>query len=381
MKKTYLVVTSIIALMVLLVLLLVVPSGLESGAQPNVLPRVGSEKALAAPVLAPSKAAATSSPLNGQPKDLSQESRPSAEARFTDAMRANIGQVAAAYERASHYPSYSTPLSSANWDLLHPQAFVKNQQPVAGDSEVTAVLNMPKFVFFHEEPIEVSVTVQAAGRLPDLLGVKIEIMDGSKVLAELSLRAVDETASSKRYFASYQPGSNERSEWNMALQMVATVELRSGGETTLVSPFKYSKKHVVLTGVERSLVRGADLVIPLKVKVYTDGRYQFRANLYTESGHPISHLSIKENLSGLKDDIAFKVHSSLLRESNAAGPYMLREFNITKVPAIPGQKTEYGISEKDQYQANGFPLDQYSNEPYIDPMNQARLNFLKQMAK
>jgi hypothetical protein len=58
----------------------------------------------------------------------------------------------------------------------------------------------------------------------------------------------------------------------------------------------------------------------------------------------------------------------------------LKDFDITRGPAHPGDKTGYGSSSSEEFSVQGFDLNSYSHEPYHDPKNQQRLEFLQKMA-
>ncbi len=304
----------------------------------------------------------------------------SAENKFSQAMGANISKVAMVYEQSMQYPNYSTPLSPENWDLLHPLQAIETQLPLAGDADTQVGLKMANYVIFHGDPIEANITVSAVSGLPDIQKIDIEILDGQTSLSSGRAQSVKKTASSIIYQIKIIPSKGQQSSWPLALQLAATVKLSDGANTSLFTSFKYSKKNLTLTGVNEAYVEDVDLIIPLMVKVHESGRYQFRANLFSQTGKTISHLVIKENLSKANSSIAFKVHSSLLRAANTAGPYVLKDFNITKVPTVPGDKTQYGFSEKESYEVNGFALDEYSDEPYVNEANVQRLQFLQKLS-
>lgn len=82
-----------------------------------------------------------------------------------------------------------------------------------------------------------------------------------------------------------------------------------------------------------------------------------------------------DNRNGL-----LKVHTVTLRAKHAAGPYVLRDFDITRLPDTPGELTSYGSAAVESFAVRGFPLDSYSNEPYVDPEAQQRADFLKKLA-
>jgi hypothetical protein len=59
---------------------------------------------------------------------------------------------------------------------------------------------------------------------------------------------------------------------------------------------------------------------------------------------------------------------------------MLTDINITRSPTSPGDRTGYGSAEKNFYLVDGFDLSYYSEEKYVNPENERRLEFLQKMA-
>jgi hypothetical protein len=49
-------------------------------------------------------------------------------------------------------------------------------------------------------------------------------------------------------------------------------------------------------------------------------------------------------------------------------------------PPGPEDTTGYGSSTTESFRIQGRDLDQYSDEPYDDPQNRQRLEFLQKMA-
>ena len=307
------------------------------------------------------------------PSDITPESK------FKKAMGANITKVAKAYEQVIQYPKYSTPLSTENWDLLNPLPAIENSMPIGDKGKAQVLLKMDKFVYFHDEAITGQFNLLSSSELPPLDRITASIKSGTERLHSLRLESEGESVYKQKYVINYEPSLGQQSDWPIDLQMEISLNFTDGSHTNVSSSFRYSKKNVILKGVSDSYADDVNLMIPLKIKVHEKGRYQFRANLYGKYDQPISHLVIKDNLTTSDDEIVLKAHASLLRESQDAGPYMLKEFNITKVPAKPGDKTEYGYSEKESYSVKGQSLDLYSDEPYEDEANQQRLEFLKKL--
>lgn len=74
------------------------------------------------------------------------------------------------------------------------------------------------------------------------------------------------------------------------------------------------------------------------------------------------------------------MHAVTLRAAGEAGPYVLRDVDITRLPDQPGDATGYGSAVAASFPVRGFPLDAYSNEPWDDPEARQRLQFLQRLS-
>lgn len=302
------------------------------------------------------------------------------ESKFKETMKVQLNQVARAYEQNMRYPPYSIPLSEESWDLKHPRAFVTNQLPVRGSDGVTAAIHLKDYVVFEGQPFQIDLAIESNKVMPALYDLKVEILEDYQPLVQLAMRQVDQSDHKIQYQGNYQPTPEQSASWGLDLQIRATLSMGQG-ETVLISPVKYSHRNAVLTGADTSYPQGTDLVIPLRFEVIQAGRYQVRANLYDAQGQSLSHLVMKGNLTPESPLLSLRVHSQILRDQNAQGPYLLKEFNITKVPIRPGDKTGFALSELEEIPVQGFPLDSYDDEPYENSADQERLAFLKQLAE
>ena len=66
-----------------------------------------------------------------------------------------------------------------------------------------------------------------------------------------------------------------------------------------------------------------------------------------------------------------------LQETGNAGPYVLKDLMIRKLPDKPGDRTLFGPTNPKSFPVQGFPFDRYSQQPWVDPMTKARLEFLR----
>ena len=316
-------------------------------------------------------------------KDISPEEKAilpeEVEAKFNETMQAQLSGVVQAYEQNIHYPSYTVPLNEKSWDLRHPQSFVENQLPIEGLDDAEVTLSLPKYIIFVGDPLQVNLTLKSKKMLPPLNSLTVEVLENQMVVGQIPMKQTQHDNTLILYSSEYYPTPSEVDQWGQELQIRASIKMGES-ETLLVSPIQYAHKCAQLLGARKSYLEGSDLIIPLEFEVHEPGHYQVRANLYDKINQPISHLIMKASLGNEENLVLLKVHSQILRDRQAPGPYILREFNITKLPSIPGEITKYAASNVDQIEVDGFELNLYDDTPYVNEEAKKHLEFLKQLA-
>jgi len=161
----------------------------------------------------------------------------------------------------------------------------------------------------------------------------------------------------------------------------AEIDFNGNSPAKISAVFKLAGTDATLTNLDEAYIDGAHLIIPAQFDVAVPGYYRIQANLYdSASQQPISHLNSAFLLTKRENSGLLKVHAVTLRSQGSPGPYQLRDINVTRGPEKPGDKTGYGFSKQSSYEVNGFDLSHYSDEEFVDPKNQQRLEFLQKMA-
>lgn len=296
-------------------------------------------------------------------------------------MRQQLADIARAYADNSRYPSYATPLSANDWAQLNPRAFVARSVALADMPGATAAIVLEKSIVDRNSDLPVRVVLTAAGGatgepLARTVRVLLQLPGKGESSAPVML-APDAAAS----YAGVLPASALRALPAGEIVVVAEITF-AGGERATVTAMARSHDSVArLTGLGDPRIEGADLVIPARFEVAVAGFYRVRANLFTADGNtPVSHLNAEFALAAGPQRASLKVHAVTLRAAGAAGPYLLRDVDITRLPDQPGDATGYGSAAVTTFAVRGFPLDAYSNESWEDPEARQRLAFLKKLA-
>lgn len=317
---------------------------------------------------------------------FSAEQAPTAEAKenpeevfLQEAIQGQISDIAEQYASNMRFPSYSKPLSSADWNLLNPRPFVPRPIPLDSGSGLAGAIMLPNAVVLRGD--ELALEVHITGNEAEASRLKILAwLDKYEAKTRTPLRYQKRSNGKAIYSGSFDADLIDEIDGDQGI-ILAELDSRSTGTAKLSAVFKLSGTDVVLNSVDEAYVEGANLIIPIGLQTHHDGYYRVRANLFDlGSGQPVSHLNSTFTLKQGSHSVSLKVHAATLRQQNASGPYLLTDFDLTRGPAKPGDKTGYGKAAKQYYEVSGYPLDSYSNEEYSDPKNQQRLEFLQKMA-
>jgi hypothetical protein len=300
------------------------------------------------------------------------------EALFTEAIKEQMADISDAFEENMRFPNYSKPLSENNWTLLNPRAFVPKAMPLAGLKNTGVKIIIPRFIVTRDESFPVTVKVISSGE--NAPQVQTLVLSISKKQYELPLKTSSST-NNESEFSAFVSKSLLKSIEETEVIISANIMFNNLKEASVSSVFKLVGNEVVLEDLSSSYVDGADLVIPGNFSVDISGHYRVQANLFDKASlTPISHLNNTFQLDSGSETGLLKVHAETLRSKGFAGPYILKDFNITRSPSAPGELTGYGTSKSESYDIQGFDLDSYSREKYEDKSSQQRLQFLQKMA-
>ena len=299
----------------------------------------------------------------------------------SQAVKLQMVEVSEAYAENIRYPKYSKPLHDTDWNLLNPRPFIPKLTPLDFNDDLSAGIVLPQYIVSRDENLPVNVEVKGA-QISEVQPqhVSVYLSDHSETENRIDLTS-----------ASYSDGVFTYSGV-LDKEMFSTLDNRESmifskitfdnNEQAIVSAvFKLVGTDATMTHLDDSYVDGAHLIIPANFDISKQGYYRVEANLFDKNSQkPISHLNSSFLLSNKENKGLLKVHASTLRSKGYAGPYQLTDFNITRGPSKPGDKTGYGTSKEDTFNVEGFDLNAYSHEEYEDPKNKQRLEFLQKMA-
>lgn len=292
-----------------------------------------------------------------------------------DATGQRFQQIANSYEDISQYPPYSIPLTDQDWDLLNPLAFTPVKQVLDPAKGLSASLSVPSYVLYKGEDIGFVLQVEADQPLRQAESLSLQIKSQGNELQSISLKRDESLAG--HFSGRYEYQQNAK-DWPEELQAVVKLDKLLDESQVIATGFKYVSSAGELLGVEQAYVEGAHLMIPLVLKLNNGGYYRLRMNL--KGIKPVSHINSRQKLDKGRQRVLLKVHISTLKAANDGGPYVLQDFNITRLSERPGQLTAYVKAQVDSLAVAGFPLSEYDDEPYQDPMQQQRQEFFQRLS-
>ncbi|MEQ5834916.1 hypothetical protein [Marinobacter sp. NFXS9] len=281
-------------------------------------------------------------------------------------IRFMLAQVADQYEAASRYPAYSVPISPDQAKAYAGNQYTAVTLPLADDGRFT--VNLEKYRFTRGETILVVASLEG----PMVVGQRVEASleptgEQSGAQASTTLTRTPEGIYQGELDSDREPG-----EYRLI------VSARVDGQTVRhVSTLSIEPHLGDFSGVGTTRIENNNLVIPVEFEPDDAGFYALSANLYV-NGQPVAHLSHEQRLDGSKADIELRAHGSVM--AGRSGKLQLRGLQIRRLPARPGDRTDYAFGPEDGFDVDASGLDQLEDIPARDPESEQRAAILRKMA-
>ncbi|MDF1629886.1 MAG: hypothetical protein P1U78_08835 [Alcanivoracaceae bacterium] len=303
---------------------------------------------------------------------------------FRTPMQHQLAEVAEAYSYNARFPPYSQPLAEGDWGALNPRAFTPSERPLSNAPSLKVAIQLPQYVLDRNRDLPVTVVVASEGdssnsSLIKVTGGQVLIQHSAGTTAAVPLVSATQQGNVETFFATI-PSTELSSFMDTEVTVAAQLKLSDGQSSAVTAVAQLYQSTANLDYLGSAYVDGAHLVIPAHFAVMSPGYYRVQANLFSESGIPVSHLNASFLLSSDNDTGLMKVHATTLREKGIAGPYVLTDINVMRMPSAPGEQTQYGSAAETSYPVAGFPLNSYSEEPYQDAATQQRIEFLQKLS-
>lgn len=306
--------------------------------------------------------ASTPSPEPALAKQLSEPAPPS-----DDALGYMFMQVADQYQHASRYPGYSVPLSRDQAEAYAGNHFDPITLPLSNGGEFT--VSLEKFRFTRGEDILVVASLSGPMVVGHTMSARLESATDGSGAGSVTLSPAEDGFLEGIMESDVTPG-----EYRLIVE--ASVD---GKPLRHVSTLTVEPDLGDFEGIDSPHVSGNDLVIPFRFDARETGAYALSAHLFA-NGQPIAHLTSEQRLDNRSNTIGLKAHGSVLASHADEGTMTLRNLQIRRLPARPGDRTDYAFGPEEGYQFSPPDLDSLEDTSARDPLSEQRAALLKSMA-
>ncbi len=278
-----------------------------------------------------------------------------------------LASVADEYQQTIRYPDYSVPLTKAQAEAYQGNRYHPVVLPLEGDGRF--VVTLDKFRFSQGEPILVVASLKGRQVFGQSLSATLETAGERGRVASAELENADPGYYQGTVSSDHTPG-----EYRLI------VEARVDGKPVRhVSSLTIEPDLGSFEGLETAYVSGNDLVIPVRFDPEQSGYYALSAQLY--SGEiPLAQLQQETSLGSSSAVIRLKAHGSVLANRDIQGPLQLRHLQIRRLPATPGDRTDYAFGPEEGYEFSPPDLDGLRDQPAMNPESEQRAALLRQLA-
>lgn len=292
---------------------------------------------------------------------------PVSEPPSDNALRFMLASVADEYQQTIRYPDYSVPLSKAQAEAYQGNRYHPVVLPLEGDGRF--VVTLDKFRFSQGEPILVVASLNGRQVFGQSLSATLETAVERDRVASAELENADPGYYQGTVSSDHTPG-----EYRLI------VEARVDGKPVRhVSSLTIEPDLGSFEGLETAYVSGNDLVIPVRFDPEQSGYYALSAQLYSGET-PLAQLQQETSLGSSSAVIRLKAHGSVLANRDIQGPLQLRHLQIRRLPATPGDRTDYAFGPEEGYEFSPPDLDGLRDQPAMNPESEQRAALLRQLA-
>ncbi|MGC8119130.1 hypothetical protein [Marinobacter sp. VGCF2001] len=316
----------------------------------------------------PIKAASPDNAGNGQETaSATRAHKPGQKPPSDNAMGFMLASVADEYQQTIRYPDYSVPLTPAQAEAYQGNRYHPVILPLEGDGRF--VVTLDKFRFSRGEPILVVASLDGRQVFGQSLSATLETA-GSQDQVETAELAMSETG----YYQGTLSSDHTPGEYRLIVQ--ARVD---GKPVRHVSSLTIEPDLGSFEGLETAYVSGNDLIIPVRFDPEQSGYYALSGQLYLGET-PLAQLQQDTALGSSAATIRLKAHGSVLANRTVDGPLQLRHLQIRRLPAAPGDRTDYAFGPEEGYQFSPPDLSNLRDQPAVNPESEQRAALLQQLA-
>lgn len=284
-----------------------------------------------------------------------------------DALGYMFMQVADQYEHNSRYPAYSVPLSRDQAAAYAGNHFDPITLPLSNGGEFT--VSLEKFRFTRGQDILVVASLSGPMVVGHTMSARLESATNGSEAGSATLSPAEDGFLEGIMGSDVSPG-----EYRLIVE--ASVD---GKPLRHVSTLTIEPDLGEFEGIDSPHVSGNDLVIPFQFDARETGAYALSGHLFA-NGQPIAHLTLEQHLDNRSNTIELKAHGSVLASHTDKETMTLKNLQIRRLPARPGDRTDYAFGPEEGYQFSPPDLDSLEDTSARDPLSEQRAALLKSMA-
>lgn len=285
-----------------------------------------------------------------------------------DAVGFMLASAAEQYAQNIRYPEYSIPISEEQAKAYAGNRFDPVALPLEGGGQFTVTLE--KYRFVQDEDILVAATITGSQVVGQSLDVTLESSESREEHASTTLK----NDAGSPYYEGIIAADAEPGEYRLIVE--ATID---GKPVRHASTLTIEPNLGEFDGLGSPRVSNNDLVIPVHFDANEPGFYALAAQLY-HNGRALAQLQAEKRLDGTTDTLELKAHGSILANREITGDLELRNLQIRRLPAKPGDRTDYGFGPDDGYSFSPPDLDGLTDSPASDPESEQRAALLQRLA-
>lgn len=283
-----------------------------------------------------------------------------------DALGFMLASAASQYAESTRYPSYSVPLSSSQASAYAGNRFEPVSIPLGEGGQFTVTLEKYRFVV--GEPILIAAQVTGPQVVSDRMSAALQRPDQS------SSTRVTRLAREQGMYQGSIEAPEQTGEYRLLVEAKIDGKDLRHVSTLTVEPFLGE-----FGGVGTARINNNDLVIPVTFDAEESGFYHLSAQL-THQGQPLAQLQTEQQLVGGESVIELKAHGSVIANRSISGKLKISHLQIRRLPAQPGDRTDYGFGPEAGYSFTPPDLTSLTDTPASDPESEQRAALLQKLA-
>lgn len=320
------------------------------------------------PLAAIPSADSGSSPANAAPVVTATPTpEPPPPAPDDDPLRFMLANVANQYQEASRYPPYSLPLTDAQAKAYQGNVYQPVVLPLADGGQFTVTLE--KFRFTRGEDILIAASLSGPPVVAQTMRATLEASQDRTALDSTILRQQSDGLYQGTIGTDVAPG-----EYRLVVEASVDSKPLRHVSTLTVEPDLGE-----FTGLGDASVVDNDLLMPVNFDARESGYYRLSAQLYNQ-GRPLAQLTAERRLDSTESTITLRAHGSVIADQDINGKLQLRGLQIQRLPARPGDRTDYAFGPDGGFDFSPPDLDDLRNTRAGDPESEQRAAMLKAMA-